>query len=101
MVEKFCSRSHGHLVPGVRRAAMISSKRVMSREGVNVAIAKVLTEPSGVDPIRTGLDRDRKIAPAHEPGALSTNCRDYSAFSGRVASNRNQVRRSASSMKFS
>src|SRR5262245_65152296 len=34
MVSKVCSRSHGQPVPGVRNAAMISSSRVMSREGV-------------------------------------------------------------------
>src|SRR5258708_23279685 len=34
MVEKFCSRSHGHPLPGVRSIAMISSKREISREGV-------------------------------------------------------------------
>src|SRR5260370_37514174 len=34
MVEKFCSRSHGHPLPGVRSIAMISRKREISREGV-------------------------------------------------------------------
>src|SRR5262245_48552317 len=34
MLSKVCSRSHGQPVPGVRNAAMISSSRVMSREGV-------------------------------------------------------------------
>src|SRR5262249_11209892 len=33
MVEKFCSRSHGQPVFGVRRAAMMSSRREMSRAG--------------------------------------------------------------------
>ena len=33
MVRKFCSRSHGQPLPGVRRAAMISIRREMSREG--------------------------------------------------------------------
>src|SRR5262245_52544163 len=32
MVPKFCSRSHGQPLPGVRNAAMISSSRVMSRD---------------------------------------------------------------------
>ena len=31
---KFCSRSHGQPLPGVRSAAMISSKPEISREGV-------------------------------------------------------------------
>src|SRR5262249_17258042 len=34
MVSKLCCRSHGHPVPGVRSAAMISISRAMSREGV-------------------------------------------------------------------
>ena len=34
MVAKFCSRSHGQPLPGVRSAAMISSRREISREGV-------------------------------------------------------------------
>src|ERR1700730_17966910 len=34
MLEKSCSRSQGHPVPGVRSAAMISMRRAMSREGV-------------------------------------------------------------------
>src|SRR6516165_1975447 len=34
MVSKVCSRSHGQPLPGVRSAAMISSSRAMSREGV-------------------------------------------------------------------
>src|SRR5581483_11235302 len=34
MVEKSCSRSHGHPEPGVRSAAMISSRRSIPREGV-------------------------------------------------------------------
>src|SRR5215471_8148498 len=34
MVEKLCARSHGHPVPGVRSAAIISMRRVISFEGV-------------------------------------------------------------------
>ena len=34
MVAKFCSRSHGQPLPGVRSAVMISSRREISREGV-------------------------------------------------------------------
>src|SRR5207244_3731557 len=34
MVAKFCSRSHGQPVTGVRSAAMISISREISREGV-------------------------------------------------------------------
>src|SRR6516164_3108863 len=34
MVAKFCTRSHGQPVLGVRSAAMISIRRLMSREGV-------------------------------------------------------------------
>src|SRR5215471_8267693 len=41
MVPKVCSRSHGQPVPGVRSAAMISSSRAISREGV---IARSTTE---------------------------------------------------------
>src|SRR5215831_2725501 len=33
MVAKFCSRSHGQPLPGVRSAAMISSSREISRDG--------------------------------------------------------------------
>src|SRR6185312_618569 len=33
MVAKFCSRSHGHPVCGVRRACMISIRREISRDG--------------------------------------------------------------------
>ncbi len=33
MVEKSCSRSHGQPLPGVRSAAMISSRRETSLEG--------------------------------------------------------------------
>jgi hypothetical protein len=36
MVAKFCAKSHGHPVPGVRSIAMISMSRAMSREGVTV-----------------------------------------------------------------
>ncbi len=32
-MRKFCSRSHGQPLPGVRSAAMISMSREMSREG--------------------------------------------------------------------
>src|SRR6266567_5401836 len=39
MVEKFCSRSHGQPLPGVRSIAMISSKREISREGVIAHLA--------------------------------------------------------------
>src|ERR1700709_616991 len=39
MVAKFCSRSHGQPLPGVRSVAMISSKRKISREGVIVHLA--------------------------------------------------------------
>src|SRR3954453_14193314 len=44
MVEKFCSRSQGHPVTGVRSAAMISSSRAMSREGLS--LSSVLTQKS-------------------------------------------------------
>src|SRR5579883_2524254 len=43
MVEKSCSRSHGHPEPGVRKAAMISSRRSMSREGVMPNLSKERT----------------------------------------------------------
>src|SRR5690348_10658268 len=33
MVSKVCSRSHGQPEPGVRKAAMISMRRAMSRDG--------------------------------------------------------------------
>src|ERR1700733_634764 len=39
MVAKFCSRSHGQPVFGVRSAAMMASKRSISREGVMKALA--------------------------------------------------------------
>src|SRR4051812_3777059 len=38
MVAKSCSRSQGQPEPGVRSAAMIASRRAMSREGVAVVI---------------------------------------------------------------
>src|SRR6516165_9684256 len=41
MVPKVCCKSHGQPVPGVRSAAMISSSRAISREGV---IARSTTE---------------------------------------------------------
>src|SRR6516162_10888967 len=41
MVEKFCSRSHGQPVLGVRSAAMMSSSRAISRAGVK-AVSDVL-----------------------------------------------------------
>src|SRR5665213_4299688 len=50
MVEKSCCRSQGHPVLGVRRAAMISSRRAMSREG--------FMEP---DPTKDGV-RARQMA---------------------------------------
>ena len=34
MVEKFCSKSHGHPVPGVRNAAMMAINVATSRDGV-------------------------------------------------------------------
>src|ERR1700712_1544521 len=50
MVSKFCSRSHGHPPSGLRRAAMISSRREMSRDGAiggrldNVELQSFITE---------------------------------------------------------
>src|SRR5580704_12628035 len=51
MVAKFCSRSHGQPVLGVRNAAMIASRRPISREGV---ITRILigSRTSHADPIR-------------------------------------------------
>src|SRR5271165_1307384 len=57
MVAKFCSRSHGHPVFGVRSAAMISRRRPISREGV---IDRVLLNGRG--PYQTFvLARSRRI----------------------------------------
>src|ERR1700719_2059840 len=39
MVEKSCARSHGHPVPGVRSAAMISIRRTISREAVMLVMS--------------------------------------------------------------
>src|SRR5579862_7060752 len=51
MVAKFCSRSHGQPVLGVRNAAMITSRRPISREGV---ITRILigSRTLNADPIR-------------------------------------------------
>src|SRR6201986_3101832 len=51
MGAKFCSRSHGQPVLGVRNAAMIASRRPISREGV---ITRILIGPrtTNADPIR-------------------------------------------------
>src|SRR5580700_4044790 len=51
MVAKFCSRSHGQPVFGVRSAAMIASRRPISREGV---ITRILigSRTWNADPIR-------------------------------------------------
>jgi hypothetical protein len=66
MVEKFCSRSHGHPLPGVRSIAMISSKREISREGVIVHL--------GLKEIRLYAARRAPIpAKRTEPAALSTD----------------------------
>ncbi len=39
MVAKFCSRSQGQPLPGVRSAAMISINRAMSRDGFKEGLA--------------------------------------------------------------
>ncbi len=44
MVANVCSRSHGHPVPGVLNAAMISIRREMSFEGV---MRRTLMEVAG------------------------------------------------------
>src|ERR1700688_40490 len=51
MVAKFCSKSQGQPVLGVRNAAMIASRRPISREGV---ITRILigSRTSDADPIR-------------------------------------------------
>src|SRR5580704_18751456 len=51
MVAKFCSRSHGQPVLGVRNAAMIASRRPISREGV---ITRILigSRTANAHPIR-------------------------------------------------
>src|SRR6266446_4917071 len=65
MVEKFCSRSHGHPLPGVRSIAMISSKREISRDGVIAHLA--------LKKIRLYAARRAAIpAKRTEPAALST-----------------------------
>ena len=45
MVAKFCSRSQGQPVTGVRSAAMISIRREMSREGVIAGQSPDLVRP--------------------------------------------------------
>src|SRR6202023_2311626 len=51
MLANLCSRSHGQPVWGARNAAMIASRRPISREGV---ITRILTgsRTSNADPIR-------------------------------------------------
>src|SRR6266436_5284257 len=48
MVEKFCARSHGQPVLAVRSAAIISMRRVISREGVTFAIRMIRNAPGAL-----------------------------------------------------
>src|SRR5882762_5489843 len=65
MVAKFCSRSQGQPVPGVRSAAMISSRREMSREGRIGGVSRVVWS-SGAFPIdRLGYPLNLGAGPAY------------------------------------
>src|SRR5579872_406216 len=79
MVEKFCSRSQGQPVFGVRSAAMISRSRSISREGViqgiligsrrsdaNLSEAKSGRDGAAKTPILVGLVRAGGLE--QEPG---------------------------------
>src|SRR6202451_188387 len=68
MVAKFCSRSHGQPVLGVRNAAMIASRRPISREGVITGILTGSRTPNA-DPIRAEKP-PRPFGPRviHRPG---------------------------------
>ena len=62
MVAKFCSRSHGQPVPGVRSAAMISISRAMSREGFMDEPSKRDRQPRPVARARpTGMGRAKNV----------------------------------------
>ena len=66
MVAKFCSRSHGQPVPGVRSAAMISSSRAMSREGFMGHGERYQARSGRRDQSRarpTGMERARTLMP--------------------------------------
>ena len=63
MVAKFCSRSHGQPVPGVRSAAMISISRAMSREASRASSERsqddAIEGTPGADSTDVGLDQPR------------------------------------------
>src|ERR1700730_9010128 len=81
MVAKFCARSQGQPVFGVPSAAMISSRRPISREGVIAAILMGLA-PKARDPIRHGIWR-RPALPGCSQRGLAVRSAD--AYMGRTA----------------
>src|SRR5882672_378774 len=92
MVEKFCARSHGQPVPAVRSAAIISMRRVISREGVIFAIqmireagyAQVLPRQYAAmqaacgaitSPPQAVRERSAAVLPESNKGRASMHCR--------------------------
>src|SRR5215471_17651981 len=55
MVVKSCARSHGHPVPGVRSAAIISIRRVISFEGVTFAMSDDPRRPGALRCYQGGM----------------------------------------------
>ena len=97
MVAKFCSRSHGQPVPGVRSAAMISISRLMSREGVMRS-----SKLGRADPSATTSACDSEASRGSQPrlakspeSVLPSDAQWPDSSALRLASNMNQTRRSA------
>src|SRR6202049_1720134 len=55
IVAKLCSRSHGQPLPGVRSAAIRSSSRAMSREGVVARLRGFASRPPSCGPPTPGV----------------------------------------------
>src|SRR5437588_566705 len=69
MVSKLCCRSHGHPVPWVRSAAMISISRAMSREGVIARSRGKRTRRCGPYNARRRLRHPLRTRPETSPAA--------------------------------
>src|SRR5580693_3404527 len=99
MVAKFCSRSHGQPVFGVRSAAMMASRRSISREGI-IGGSRKFARTVSDRPQREEHDA-KAIQHLFSPDSFSSLGPNAGQSSNsRLASNRNQVRRSVPSMKF-
>src|SRR6516164_5625548 len=66
MVAKLCSRSHGHPVPGVRSAAMMSISAPISREGF-IAAPRALAIPISWNIHISGRENGPFQSPARTP----------------------------------